>query len=154
MFCPRCSSCLVAIIAASLTLGCGDDGDDGSTSVGATTAAATGSTSAATGGAQSTGAEEQGPYPRCEGASSCFLSGFESCILPGAGTADGFCTSSCTDASVCETPATGTATPTCEDLSGDGPICYLECSTGTCPDGMVCNDQLFATRSVCFWRPD
>lgn len=146
----------IRVLAALTVVGCGDDSGDGGTSVGATSMTTMTSTSAdtdGTGDAAGSGSTDEGPYPRCQDAPSCFLAGYDSCILPGAGTQDGFCTSNCQDASSCEAPQTGTATATCEDLSGNGPFCYLECTSGTCPDGMACNDQLFPERAVCFWPP-
>lgn len=152
----RIRDLVAASVVLALTNACGGDSDGDDTSVGATSTTAPSTESAAssaTTDAAATGTVGEAPYQRCEGAPECFLAGFESCILPGAGTQGGFCTVSCGDASECDTPSTGTAVATCEDLSGDGPICYLECSAGTCPGGMACNDQLFASRAVCFWLP-
>lgn len=146
----------VAAIVATVP-GCADDSSDDSGDGAADGAATVTPDSSSSDDAQSSDDDESGgqveAYPRCEDAAGCFLAGFESCISPGSGNSEGFCTVGCSDAGECETPATGDASPTCEDLSGEGAICYLECTGGTCPDGMACNDQLFATRAVCFWAP-
>ena len=137
--------------------GCGDDSEDDSgdgVADGAGTMPGSSSNAATDDDDDESGAGQEGAYPRCEDAAGCFLAGFDSCISPGSGNSQGFCTVECAEASECETPGSGTAIPTCEDLSGEGAICYLECTGCTCPDGMECNDQLFATRAVCFWAPD
>jgi hypothetical protein len=53
----------------------------------------------------------------------------------------------CIDACDCfAPPPTGTAVVACDNvLEGGGSACYLDCTTGTCPDGMECQSN------ICFW---
>ncbi|MCX4246031.1 choice-of-anchor J domain-containing protein [Paraliomyxa miuraensis] len=55
------------------------------------------------------------------------------------------------DACACPLPPGGTALNACADFTGDdgGGSCYLDCSDGTCPDGMIC--RTLSGNSACVW---
>jgi hypothetical protein len=57
--------------------------------------------------------------------------------------------SGCEDACDCfAPPATGTAVVECAEILAEGGTgCHLNCSNGTCPDGMECLGE------TCFWPP-
>ncbi len=60
-------------------------------------------------------------------------------------TTPGFCTVACDpDSPVCPEPANGTAQATCSSSSSR---CILDCGSGDCPIGMVCDD--FSVLSAC-----
>lgn len=144
---------ILALAVACGVCGGDDAADDGAASSGATTASTAASEDASAGASESTGVDAE-PYGRCTLASSCFLANAGiACIAPGDGS-EGFCAAGCADASECPDAPSGHS-PTCEDLSGQGSVCYLECGSGSCPDGMTCRQlaTTAGTRSICFWSP-
>lgn len=141
------------LILVLVLTGCGgdDQGDSGASASSSTNGSADGTEGATTQTGSSTGAEVE-PYGPCTLASSCFLAGAgDACISAGDGSG-GFCAASCTEVSACPEPPAG-ATPGCEDLSGMGPVCFLDCEAGMCPDGMTCRAIATAAgeQSICFW---
>lgn len=71
------------------------------------------------------------PQPMCDAP-------FDLCNVYGGGSAPHHCTFTCASAATCPAPESGTATPVCEAGNGPEMVCKLDCSAGTCPDGMSC----------------
>lgn len=80
--------------------------------------------------------------------------GDDSCVIDsvgqgGAATTGAACMErGCETAQDCTRSVTGGDAPwACADLDGNGNACYLDCSAGTCPEGMVCSNG-----DACVWE--
>jgi hypothetical protein len=149
------SSFTLSIALALLLPACGDDSgssdtgtpvDTGITDTG--TASDTGTTSD-TGTASDTGTTSD-TAPPTDGATSSVYEAcnfdpmprcdppYDLCNVFGGGSAPHHCTYTCESVDTCPAPETGTATPVCEPGNGPENVCKLDCTSGTCPEGMAC----------------
>lgn len=152
------SSLLLTIIAADLSVGCGDDHVSSATTQNSST-----SESDSSGGEESSGGEsssggeaEQEPDPQpSEGwFSPCLVS--EDCpanfkCIRQPGWDDGFCTGGCNDHS-CVYEGRTEATLVCDDAEPDAfvRVCLLACATtAQCPLGMECRQIPGPPTQVC-----
>lgn len=112
---------------------------DSSSGDDATTAATTDGPGTTTGesGESSSGDPPGDAYPPCMDVGEC-PAPYDVCWPPFGG--GNFCSVECMDAGECPEPTSGDAVPVCEGPPGGVQGCVLDCSMGTCPDGMDCVD--------------
>ena len=138
----------------------GDEGDTGSSSGGSDDDTSTGGSSSSSGdpnacdpvipGEWNDCTTEMGTVDNtlCNWIPDTDANGWISCLNSSQSDGSSVCMiTDCVDVCDCfAPPPTGTAEVACDAvLEGGGTACYLDCSAGSCPDGMECQN------SICFW---